>query len=196
VPADAASPVNGSGVEYPQGTLFPITDGTANGTFISIPTTWATMTRGFNEDEMTGRDIFLKWLHVKRRLSWSTEKMTEWNYRVRCRCVHGWVMLPGCTPVTGQNTDHVAEVTNVLKEEFSKVLAGPDKTKVRILSDRIVTRMATDRREARAVPEPAALRAAAVRISSAAVEWSGQPAAGHWLRAGADRPPRCHYHWS
>lgn len=139
-PEPSASAVNGSNTEYPQGTLMPIYEGPTSGSFISIPATWAKMKRGFNEDEMTGRDIFLKWLHVKRRLSWNTTKMTQWNYRIRCRCVHGWVMLPGCTPEAGENTDHMAEVANILKEEFSKVLAGPDKTKVRILSDRMVTR--------------------------------------------------------
>ena len=113
--------------------------------FTYVPTTWLSMKRGFNESEMVGRDIFLKWLHVKHRLSWSNVQNQQWKYRVRVRVMHGWIMLPGCVPdgTPGSpeyKTDYLQEVKNVLKVEMSKVLAGPDKTKVRILSDRMVTR--------------------------------------------------------
>lgn len=131
----AAAPINQEPTRVgAQGTMFPVGD------YVKVPATWATMKRGFNEDEMTGRDMFLKWLHVKTRLSWSHEFMQKWAYRVRVRCVHGWVMLPGCTPEEGENTDHLAEAKRVIEEEFSKVLAGPDKTKIRILSDTTITR--------------------------------------------------------
>lgn len=110
--------------------------------FAYVPETWASMKRGFNEDEMIGRDLFLKWLHVKIRLKYNHSKMQEFTYRTRLRAIHGWVMLPGCVvdESTSNNTDYEQEVKTVLKNEMNKVLSGPDKSKIRILSDRIITR--------------------------------------------------------
>lgn len=120
----------------PYGTLNGIED------FAYVPETWIKMTRGFNEDEMVGRDLFLKWLHVKIRLNYNHPKMLSWIYRTRVRVIHGWVMLPGCVvdDESTNNTDYEEEVKTVLKNEMNKVLSGPDKTKIRILSDRMLTR--------------------------------------------------------
>ena len=49
-------------------------------------------------------------------------------------------MLPGCVDADGLNTSYIQETQNVLKQEMEKILSGPDKTKIRILSDRIITR--------------------------------------------------------
>ena len=75
----------------------PIPYGTvpAASAFVKVPDVWQSMQRGTDPDQMVGRDMFLKWLHVKKRLSFAHEGMMKFPYRVRVRCVHGWVMLPG-----------------------------------------------------------------------------------------------------
>ena len=106
--------------------------------YIHIPATWNKMTRGLNDDQMVGKDLFAKWLHVKVRVSFNHS--TSLFGRMRLRVMHGWVMLPGCVPDGGENTNFLGDATKILKEEFGKILAGPDKTKVRLLSDRWLTR--------------------------------------------------------
>lgn len=128
------SQVSTSSADVTSGTVATIKN------FVQIPKTWSSMKRGFNQDEMVGQDLFLKWLHVKVRLNFAQNGMLNLKTRVRVRCIHGWVMLPGCVDDAGSNTDYYQEVKNVLGQEMDKVLAGPDKTKIRILSDRIITR--------------------------------------------------------
>jgi len=132
-PAATPSQVNTSAATTNSGTVASIRD------FTRIPDAWASMQRGFDQDQMVGQDLFLKWLHVKVRLNFGQLGMLNLKTRVRVRALHGWIMLPGCT-TAGTNTDYLGEVKNVLGAEMDKILAGPDKTKIRILSDRIITR--------------------------------------------------------
>ena len=126
--------------EYTLATSIPYGTVAPASAFVRVPDVWKEMQRGTDADQMVGRDMFLKWLHVKKRLSFAHLGMLNFPYRVRVRCIHGWVMLPGFTPEEGENTDYLQEVKNVIDQEFSKVLAGPDKSKVRVLSDRTITR--------------------------------------------------------
>lgn len=126
--------VNTSATDIPSGTVSTIKN------FVYIPDVWATMKRGFNPDEMVGQDMFLKWLHVKVRLNFGQNGMLNLTTRVRVRAIHGWIMLPGCVVDEGDNTDYLNEAKNVLSQEMDKILSGPDKTKIRILSDRTITR--------------------------------------------------------
>ncbi len=133
-PVDPATDYQSDGSPIPYGVV-PVASA-----FVQVPEVWQKMQRGIDPDQMVGRDLFLKWLHVKKRLSFAHIGMLEFPYRVRVRCIHGWVMLPGFTPAAGDNTDYEQEVRNVIDQEFSKILAGPDKSKVRVLSDRTITR--------------------------------------------------------
>lgn len=109
--------------------------------FTYVPQPWLTMVRGVGNENMIGRDLFLKWLHVKVRLTMPA----SFDGRFRFRIMHGWIMLPGCEPerndqgVIIQNTDYLGETRKVMAEEFRKLLEGPDKTKIRMLGDKWYT---------------------------------------------------------
>ena len=100
-------------------------------TNLYIPPTWETMKRGFNADEMTGRDLFLKWITVKADLRFN--KMTKIDSVLSYRIMHGWCLLPGCLTEEGSsaNTDFKQTVTNVLETELNKPLQSYDRKRVR-----------------------------------------------------------------
>ena len=86
-------------------------------TNLYIPPTWASMKRGFNPDEMTGRDLFMKWLTVKVDLRFTKCHLipSVLSYRI----MHGWCLLPACLTEEGSsaNADYKQMVTNVLEHE-------------------------------------------------------------------------------
>lgn len=110
--------------------------------FSKVPHVWTYMTRGVNSDEMVGRDICLKYLHIKMRITFpQAVAIPATPY---FRVMHGWVMMPGCPrPEDGSgNTveSFKTDVDIILKREFAKVLEGPDRSIVRLLSDKVITR--------------------------------------------------------
>jgi hypothetical protein len=110
--------------------------------FSFVPDVWTSMTLGVQKDEMVGRDMCLKYLHVKMRITFpAAYGVTAPGY---FRVMHGWVKMPGCpTPEddTKNTTDRFkTDVDVILKREFSKVLEGPDRSVVQLISDRMITR--------------------------------------------------------
>lgn len=116
--------------------LVPITQ------FSKVPDVWTSMTRGVNQDEMVGRDMCLKYLHVKMRITFPAAELLPWTPYFRV--MHGWVKMPGCPrPADGSGNTTAAfknDVDVILAREFGKVLEGPDKSIVRVLSDKIISR--------------------------------------------------------
>lgn len=111
-------------------------------TFSAVPAVWTSMTLGVQKDEMTGRDMCLKYLHVKMRITFPAAGLV--TSPAYFRVMHGWVKMPGCpTPeddVKNVTTRFKTDVDVILKREFSKVLEGPDRSVVQLLSDRMITR--------------------------------------------------------
>jgi hypothetical protein len=110
--------------------------------FSKIPQTWVRMTRGVNQDQLIGQDCCIKYIHVKQRITFPN--MKEIELIPYLRVMHGWVKMSGAAlPADGATNVPASfntSVDTVLAREFGKILEGPDKSVVRLLSDRIIHR--------------------------------------------------------
>ena len=110
--------------------------------FSKVPETWVRMTRGVNQDQLIGQDCCIKYIHVKQRITFPN--MKEIELIPYFRVMHGWVKMSGAAlPADGATNTAAsfnATVDTVLAREFSKVLEGPDRSVVRVLSDKVITR--------------------------------------------------------
>lgn len=110
--------------------------------YVNVPTTWKTMTRGVDPDQIVGQDIFAKWLNVKLAINYNL--MDHISVPSRIRLLWGWCKItPGQyeTPLSDHsNTDYEAGVRTVLAQVFDKPLNHNDKTQLQLLGDEIITK--------------------------------------------------------
>ena len=118
------------------GNITPKTSASAITNYVYVPDTWKKMTRGFNESEMSGRDIFAKNLCVKMLLNYSN--MQEDPVELTFRILHGWLKVPPQYIPEEEltNPDYEQQVKNVVEDEFGIILKNPSNKRLKILSDR------------------------------------------------------------